>query len=77
MEVIVWTLFILYVICGLVTTASYNYLRNEGKVWKTIWHTILIVIPMSVVILPIVVGMMLGQKLFNIVSEEYEEENNQ
>lgn len=74
MEVIVWILFILYVMCGLVTTASYNYLRNEGRVWKTIRDTLLIVIPMLVVVMPVVVGMLLGQRLFNIISEE--EENN-
>lgn len=77
MEVIVWILLILYVICGLVTTAGYNYLRNEGRVGKTIWHTILIIIPMLVMVIPIVVGMLLGQRLFNIISEEDEEENNQ
>lgn len=76
MEVIVWILLILYVVCGLVTTAGYNYLRNEGRVWKTIWDTLLIVIPMLVVVMPIVVGMLLGQRLFSIISED-EEENNQ
>lgn len=74
MEIIVWIPLILYVICGLVTTASYNYLRNEGRIWKTTRDTILIVIPMLVVVIPIVVGMLLGPRLFNIISEE---ENNQ
>lgn len=76
MEVIVWILLILYVMCGLVTTASYNYLRNEGRVWKTIWHTMLIVIPMLVIVMPIVVGMVLGRVFFNIISEGEVEENN-
>lgn len=76
MEVIVWILLILYVVCGLVTTASYNYLRNEGIVWKTVKDTILIIIPVLVVVIPIVVGILLGQKLFSIVfKEDYKVDN--
>lgn len=76
MKIIIYILAVLYLLGVLVATFSYNYLRFEGKFWKSLYCTSLIFIPMGVLVIPIVVGILLGQKMFGIVSED-DEENNQ
>ena len=75
MEIIIYILAVLYLLGVLVATFSYNYLRFEGKFWKSLYGTLLIFIPMGVVVIPIVVGILVGKEMFGIVSEEDEEDN--
>ena len=57
-----------YAVFVITTTFSYTLCINEGKVIKSIFHTLVITIGM-VIILPIVLGIYLGLKMYKIVTD--------
>lgn len=72
MEKITWTLLIIYVVSGLVAIYSYYYVTYGGRVWKSIGATIGTSIPMLLIGIPIIAGLLLGKRLYEIEESEVE-----